>query len=314
MRDFQNPAMYIPVAFPRPKKNGATLAPQIPEQEPGADEAAAVEDAGKRRRNESAVAGDGESSRRGRASQALAEMKSAAQQRGLLKTSADPDGRIVTQAATVHRSTPEAAQSTSEIFSSRTEDEDRLPGVEAAAERSETGDEKSFADEAAVDAGQAGPKQIDDASRRERLAVLVDWLTNSIGMSEVFLIDSRGYSLIPEDSESSNADAATHSEQTGTAAALHDLGLRLGGVLELAGRRLSGESSGDGLESSAAGRVARLTLDGDRCLAVAKIGMNRAAERPLLGWIEPLRTPLSDSWVESACEYTTQVLARDFTS
>ena len=148
-----------------------------------------------------------------------------------------------------------------------------------------------------------------DHSRQQRIDILVEWLTGSIGMAEVFLIDARGYSLLPEPAEGDGRAAESGFLNT---AALQDLGLRLGGVLDLASRRLQHADEGHVGEEH---RVARLSLPDDRILAVAKVAAPASqADGLVLGWLEAVRSPVPVSWVESACEYVGEVLALDHSS
>ena len=311
-RDMANPAMYAPAAFPRPKKTAETLTPTVVEEVPATKDDFATDDIQPDRADVS-VLRDEESSRRGRASQALAEMKNAAQQRGLLKSSGDLDDPSASELADTGECSTKPERSSCENSPAAAIANGKIPTRREEPAKSEAL-QSAVDEETGGDTAKPHPKQVDDTSRRERLEVLADWLTNSIGMNEVFLIDSCGYSLLPEKIEKTNGGGAEIPEQAGAAGTLHDLGLRLGGVLELAGRRLVGESSCNGTERGDAGRVARLTIDNGRCLAVAKIAMTQDTERPLLGWVEPLRSPLADSWVETACDYTAKVLAHDFMS
>ena len=331
-RDMANPAMYAPAAFPRPKKDAATLVPSVPRQNEQTANADTVANDGELDCGKTAILNDGASSRRGRASQALAEMKNAAQQRGLLKTSDVPERGTASQSEILALADANPTEPAGGISDSQADGgEEAAAAAEETAESSEAA-EKPVAAESDSEAGTSSPKQIEDASRLERLAVLADWLTDSIGMSEVFLIDSCGYSLLPEKPGKTNGEATARGRRVGAVGALHDLGLRLGAVLDLAGRRLARECSDasndtdsdtetdnddekdDETELRSAAGVARLTLDEGRGLAVARVAMTESAERPLLGWVEPLRKPLADSWVESACDYTAKVLAHDFMS
>ena len=319
MRDLANPGMYAPSAFPRPKQdNGVAMVPKV--SQPGQTEAngEAQPDLGEGTASILGEgAGDDEATRRGRASQALAEMKSAAQQRGLLKSSGESESRNSTCSAMVSESAEapavkpanEIAAEKSAVENLKRELKSTLDAkanatTEKGSVRHKTGT-GADREEGTETNGTSGSKQIDDAPRCQRLVVLLDWLTNSIGMSEVFLIDSCGYSLLAEKADPSTGDAAS---------ALHDLGLRMGGILDLAGRRLMKGASANESDSGGPGRVARLTLDENRCLAVAKVAMTHGAGRPLLGWVEVPGQALADSWVETACDYTAEVLAHDFMS
>ncbi len=184
-----------------------------------------------------------------RAAQALADVKSAAQQRGLLKLAPEAGGSVL------------------------------------------------FAD-AAVAGGSATPVGVDPAGgRMAALVALAGWL-RTVGMTEFFLIDERGYSLLPEAGDDGAAAAEVQ-----PAAVLLDLGLRLGEVLEIAGRRLATNPS----RGPAGSRVARLALEDGRCLAVARVS-GAGAEHPLLGWVEMAHAPLADDSVASACGRVAEVL------
>lgn len=120
-----------------------------------------------------------------------------------------------------------------------------------------------------------------NASTSDRLLGLANWLTREGDISGLFLLDERGYSLLPE-SDGSVGDDVT----------LHDLGLRLAAVLDLVPQRL--ELAAEDFQKEAP--VARMSLDGGRSLAVMRI----VAQGALLAWIESSSMPLAASLAKLA--------------
>lgn len=118
----------------------------------------------------------------------------------------------------------------------------------------------------------------DGASTSDRLVAVANWLGREGDVSGLFLLDERGYSLLPE-SEGSVGDDVI----------LHDLGMRLSAVLDLVPRRL--ELAAVTFQKEAP--IARMTLDGGRSLAIMRLAPHGA----LLAWIEgssmPLAAPLA---------------------
>jgi len=129
----------------------------------------------------------------------------------------------------------------------------------------------------------------DDAPASDRLTNVANWLTREGDISGLFLLDEKGYSLLPEGEGSVGDDVA-----------LHDLGLRLAAVLDLVPQRL--ERSVGLFQSEAP--IARVTLDGGRSLAVMRV----APEGALLAWIEVSSMPLSASLAKLAKSRFTAIL------
>ena len=136
-RDMASPAMYLPAAFPRPKKVAATLTPTVLEEVSATKGESATDDTQQDRADASGLRND-ESSRRGRASQALAEMKSAAQQRGLLKSSADLEDASAVEEATAGESSAKPEKSIGEDSTAMAIARGRIPTRRPDADSSET--------------------------------------------------------------------------------------------------------------------------------------------------------------------------------
>ena len=324
MDDLSNPQAYLAAAFPRPQKEASTLTPTVdetPAKRPGeaippaaipsavkeetdrylapqVSPRAFAEETGDGTAGRSAAQNDDDEDRSRRASRVLAEMKSAAEQRGLLKgagsgscseSKGNGKGIVVGKLLPPNR---------------RADSADSLPSSEQKVEVAE----HSGTAQTEQGAGRHSSEWIDQ-SRQQRMEILLDWLISSIGMQEVFLIDARGYSLFPD--TSTDGDKAAGSSAT-SAAALQDLGLRLGGVLDLASRRLEKSGGGGGANEN---RVARLSMPGGQNLAVAKlVAPASQADAAVLGWLEAAGSPIPVTWVESACEYVGEVLALDHSS
>jgi len=123
----------------------------------------------------------------------------------------------------------------------------------------------------------------DDASgtTSERLQAVANWLRREGDISGLFLLDEKGYSLLPESDGSVGDDVV-----------LHDLGLRLAAVLDLVPERL--ERSPETFQQEAP--IARMSLDGSRSLAIMRV----APDGALLAWIEASTMPLAASLAKLA--------------
>ncbi len=181
---------------------------------------------------------------------------------------------------------PEAqTESVSEVPSlvDRSRDHSRR-AVQALAEVHSTARERGLLKAPPTSVVSSGPLEGeiigDDAggSTSDRLVAVANWLGREGDISGLFLLDERGYSLLPE-SDGSVGDDVT----------LHDLGLRLAAVLDLVPQRL--ELAAEAFQKEAP--IARMSLDGGRSLAVMRV----APEGALLAWIEgssmPLAAPLA---------------------
>lgn len=217
--EFYDPAAYLAAPYPVAWQPVAEVAQRIIKTAAKAEAAVQAPSPVDRRREHSR-----------RAAQALAEVHSAARQRGLLKA----------------------------------------PSTQSSTMTAPTG---------LSEAGVVGADA--ERSMSDRLVAVANWLMREGDISGLFLLDERGYSLLPK-SEGSVGDDVI----------LHDLGLRLVAVLDLVPQRL--ELAVEDFQKEAP--IARLMLDGSRSLAVMRI----APQGALLAWIEASSMPLAAPLAQAA--------------